>query len=98
LTFAAASKPGGSQVLIEIKIEGTPGSGPLWGSYPKVFTADTPALEIVQAEVGSIEWSSIRVTTTQPGQTVSCTILVNGQRVDFGPYSKNSVICFGPPI
>lgn len=96
ITFAAASS--GGSVLVVVDILFAPGVSSTGTTYPHEWATTTPFVHVHVADPGTVIHSSIKVYATEPGQTVSCKILINAEPVDLAKLTKNYAVCIGPPV
>lgn len=100
ITFEGGSNPSTTGYLVVIDIVFTRGTTVKDEiSYPHEWPGETGLFTHHHAAgAGTIIHMSIKVFATEPGQLVSCSILIDGAVVDASPPVKNYALCIGPPV
>lgn len=96
--FAGGSQPAKTGIIVTVDIISAPG----WTTdikYPQEYVTVAPFWHYHEAAAGSMAHYSIKVYPTEPGQSVTCSILHNGSVVASGDAEYPAgAICIGPPV
>lgn len=101
IMWVAGSSGTKADMIVKISVTFTAGSENTGTGYPHVWTAKGDFEHHQIAQQGTVSGTSIRVTPTVKGQTVSCGVLIDGKPIlastNSARYPKDAV-CIGPPV
>lgn len=98
IVFEANGKPAKTGILVTIDMVFAPGVEPGGTTYPHEWSTVPGFTHQHLAGPGSVVHMSIKVFAHEPGQMVSCAILIDGKVFDATPLVKNYALCIGPPV
>lgn len=102
ITFLATSEPSKTHVIIHIDMTFAAGTTQEHMQYPRDFTDTTPLSQHQAAEKGTVTSYRFVVTPVEPGQTVECFTIFDGNAAVPIDHHKatfpKSAVCGGPPV